>query len=192
MRERVSATGIVRARDLAREGVPSTTLTRLVAAGDVARIGRGLYAAPDAPITEHHDLARVALRVPHGIVCLLSALSFHHLGTQIPADVWLAIPRTARKPKLDHPPLWIVRCSGERLHAGVETHVIEGVPVRITSAARTVADCFRYRNKLGMEVPIEALRDYIHDRVDTIPALDEAARVARVGTVITPYMEALL
>lgn len=185
-------TGIVRARDLAREGVPSTTLTRMVATGQVARVGRGLYAAPDAPVTEHHDLARVAARVPHGIVCLLSALLFHDIGTQLPPCVWLAIPRTARKPRLDHPPLHIVRCSGERLHAGVETHWREGVPVRVTSAARTVADCFRYRNKIGIDVAVEALRDYIERRIAPIPELDEAAEVARVGAVITPYMEALL
>lgn len=183
--------GILRSRDLAPRGIPRVTLTRLERAGRLERVGRGVYKLPGADVSEHHALAEVCRRVPHGIVCLLSALRFHGLTTQEPFEVWLAIDRKARYPKLDHPPLRVVRFGGRTLTEGVDRHDIEGVTVRLTSPARTVADCFRYRNKIGVDVAVEALRDYRRTRSGTMDELWEAAEVGRVTTVIRPYLEAL-
>ena len=183
--------GVLRARDLADAGIPRMTLTRLVRCGRIVRFGRGLYSLPDADVTEHHSLAAACKRVPHGVVCLLSALRFHELTTQQPFEVWLAIGRKARKPRLDSTSLRIVRFSERALTEGVETREVEGVTVRITSPARTVADCFRYRNKIGLDVAIEALRDYRNARKWSIDDLWHAAAIARASTVIRPYLEAL-
>jgi predicted transcriptional regulator of viral defense system len=182
--------GVVRAKDLVARGVPRITLTRLVRAGDLERVGRGLYRLPGADIAEHHGLVEASRRIPHGVVCLLSALRFHELTTQQPFEVWMAIDRKARRPRVDYPPIRIVRFNDRALIEGVEEHEIEGVPVPITSPARTVADCFKYRNKIGLDVAIEALRDYRRQRRGTVDELWEAAEVARVRTVIRPYLEA--
>lgn len=189
--ELMNKRGILRAKDLASRGLPRITLTRLVREGRVHRISRGLYTLPDADVSEHHALAQTCRQVPHGVVCLLSALRFHGLTTQEPFEVWLAIDRKARKPRIDYPPARIVRFAEEMLTRGVEKHEVEGVPVSVTSPARTVADCFRYRNKIGLDVAIEALRDYRRLRRGTMDDLWEAAKVARARTVIQPYLEAL-
>lgn len=183
--------GILRSRDLVSQGIPRVTLTRLKRAGLIERIGRGLYALPDSDVSERHALAEACKRVPHGIVCLLSALRFHGLTSQEPFEVWLAIERKARKPKVEYPPLRIVRFAGKALTEGVEQHDVEGVTVRVTSPARTVADCFRYRSKIGVDVAVEALRDYRLMRKGTVDELWREAEVRRVKTVIRPYLEAL-
>jgi predicted transcriptional regulator of viral defense system len=183
--------GLVRPRDLVSRGIPRVTLTRLVRAGQLERIGRGLYALPSRDVTEHQGLAETAKRVPRGVVCLLSALRFHGLTTQEPFEVWLAIDRKARRPQQDHPPLRIVRFNLRALVDGVEEHELEGVKVRVTSPARTVADCFRYRAKIGLDVAIEALRDYRQSARGSIDDLWAAAEVARVRSVLRPYLEAL-
>ncbi|MGE3482548.1 MAG: AbiEi antitoxin N-terminal domain-containing protein, partial [Gammaproteobacteria bacterium] len=151
--------GLIRPRDLTERGLPTVALTRLVRQGRLQRVGRGLYALPDRPVSEHNALAEVARKHPQAIVCLLSALRFHDLTTQSPFEVWLAIPNKARAPKMDYPPLRIVRFSGAALTDGVEEHAIDGVPVRVTSVARTVADCFKFRNKIGLDVALEALQE---------------------------------
>ena len=189
--ELASRKGILRARELTSEGIPRVALTRLVRAGRLVRVGRGLYSLIGADVTEHHGLAEAQKRVPHGIICLLSALRFHEMTTQAPFEVWLAIDRGKRKPRVDHPPLRVVRFSGEALTRGVRSHDIEGVSVNVTSPARTVADCFLYRSKVGLEVAIEALRDYRRLRKGTIDEIWAAARFRRVRTVIRPYLEAL-
>jgi len=183
--------GLLRARDLVAKGIPRVTLTRLVHAGRIARVGRGLYSLPGADVSEHHALAAASRRVPRGVVCLLSALRFHGLTTQQPFEVWMAVDRKARRPAVDHPPLRIVRFSGAALTDGVETHELEGVTVRVTDPARTVADCFRYRNKIGIDVAIEALRDYRRQRAGSLDALVRAAQARRVAEVIRPYLEVL-
>jgi predicted transcriptional regulator of viral defense system len=155
------------------------------------RVGRGLYVPVGARITEHHTLAEAVKRVSGGVVCLLSALGFHRLTTQSPHQVWLAIDVKARKPKTDWPPLRIVRFSGAARTFGVESHLIEGVEVGITSRAKTVADCFKYRNKIGVDVAVEALREYLGRRGRSMDELQHAADVCRVGRVIRPYIEAL-
>jgi predicted transcriptional regulator of viral defense system len=142
-------------------------------------------------VSEHSALAEVARRHPRAVVCLLSALRFHELTTQAPFEVWLAIPNKARAPRLDYPPLRIVRFSERALIEGIEEHRIDGVPVRITNLARTVADCFKYRNKIGLDVALEALRESWKARRVTMDALWRYAQVCRVANVMRPYLEGL-
>lgn len=182
--------GVLRTRDLEAQGVSRVAISRLVHEGAIERVGRGLYSLPKAKVTEHHTLVEASVRVPAGLVCLLSALQFHKLSTQSPHEVWLAIDVKARKPTADWPPLRIVRFSGAALTHGVEAHVIEGATVRVTSSAKTVADCFKYRNKIGLDVAIEALTEYRRKR-GSVDALMESAAVDRVATVMRPYVEAV-
>jgi predicted transcriptional regulator of viral defense system len=182
----------VTARDFAAAGIHRQVFTRLVASGHLERVSRGVYRLPDRSITEHHGLAVVAAAVPHGTITLLSALQFHQIGTQLPSQVWIALDRRARRPALKYPPLRIVRYSGAALTEGIETHRIEGQAVRIYSAAKTIADCFKYRNKIGLEVALEALREGWRARRFTLNELDRYARVCRVRRVMRPYIEALV
>jgi len=184
--------GVLRPRDLARHGIAREYLARLSRAGLLERSGRGLYVLPDAELTEHHSLVEGAKRIPAGIVCLLSALRFHELTTQAPFEVWLALPPAARRPRPGTPPLRIVRFSGRALTEGVEAHVIEGVRVRVYNPAKTVADCFKYRNKIGLDVALEALRETWRERRATMDELWHFAEVCRVATVMRPYLESLI
>jgi predicted transcriptional regulator of viral defense system len=159
--------------------------------GRLQRVARGLYALPDRPVSEHNALAEVARKHPNAIVCLLSALRLHDLTTQSPFEIWLAIPNKARAPKMDYLPIRIVRFSGEALTVGVEDHVIDGVPVRVTSVARTVADCFKFRNKIGLDVALEALQEAWHAERVSMDELWRYAMLCRVTNVIRPYMESL-
>lgn len=183
--------GVVRPRDAETKGISRPRLGRMTRKGELERVGRGLYVPANTAITEHHTLVEAAARVPHGTVCLLSALRFHELGTQSPHEVWLAVDRKARKPTVDWPPLRIVRFSGDALTFGLETHVLEGIPVRITTREKTVADCFKYRNKVGLDVALEALREYLRSRKRSVDELVRAARVCRVSRVMQPYLEAM-
>jgi predicted transcriptional regulator of viral defense system len=180
------------ARDFAAAGIHRQVLTRLVAAGYLERVSRGVYRLPNRSITEHHSLAVVAAVVPRGTITLLSALQFHQIGTQVPSQVWIALDRRARRPALKYPPLRIVRYSGAALTEGIETHRVEGQVVRIYSAAKTIADCFKYRNKIGLDVALEALREGWRVRRFTLNELDRYARVCRVQRVMQPYIEALV
>lgn len=181
----------VTAREVAAAGIHRQILTRLVAAGEIERIARGIYRLPGQSITESHGLSVASAAVPHGVVCLLSALQFHGIGTQLPSEVWIAIDRRARRPGLQYPPLRIVRSSGAALTEGVESHRIEGRPVRIYGVAKTLADCFKYRNKIGLDVGLEALREAWRARRFTMDELDRYARICRVQRVMRPYLEAL-
>ena len=187
----VREAGLVRPRDLESAGVPGGSLAQLAQRGLLDRLGRGLYALPGAAPSEHRSLAEVSKRTPRGVVCLLSALRFHGLTTQAPAEVWLAIGPKDRAPRPEGVRLRIVRVSGEARDAGVETHVVEGVPVRVYGAAKTMADCFKFRNKIGTDIAVEALRDCLEQRRCTADELFEYARVCRVSRVMRPYMEAL-
>lgn len=150
-----------------------------------------MYYLPDAELTEHRSLAEAAKRVPKGVICLLSALRFHELTTQSPFQVWIAIDRKAHRPASDGLSLRVVRFSGEPLTAGVEGHQIEGVTVKVYSAAKTVADCFKYRQKIGLDVALEALRDYRRGRRGPADELWRYAKICRVANIMRPYMEAL-
>ena len=183
--------GLIRPRDLDERGLPSVALTRLVRQGLLTRVGRGLYSRPDRVVSEHGTLAEVARKHPQGIVCLLSALRVHDLTTQSPFEVWVAIPNKARAPKMDYPPLRVVRFSGAALIEGVEEHVIDGVPVRVTNVARTVADCFKFRNKIGLDVALEALQEAWRAKRVGMDELWRFAALCRVANVMRPYMESL-
>jgi predicted transcriptional regulator of viral defense system len=183
--------GVLRPRDLAAEGIPREYLRRLLAEGLLDRPGRGIYVAAGQKPTPNHSLAEACKRVPHAVVCLLSALQFHELTTQAPFEVWLAIGEKARLPKVDYPPLRIVRFSGPALEDGITAHRIEGVTVNGYSPAKTVADCFKYRNKIGLDVALEALRDCWRKRRATMDQLWQAAKICRVANVMRPYLESL-
>jgi predicted transcriptional regulator of viral defense system len=188
--EIVEQEGVLRPRDLDAHGIPRIYLSRLCERGFLQRTGRGLYVLPNADVSEHHTLAEACKRVPHGVVCLLSALRFHGLTTQSPHEVWLAIGSKAWRPQVDYPPLRFVRFSARTLEAGVEEHSIEGVLVRVYNPAKTVADCFKYRNKIGVDVALEALRDCRRQKRCTNDELWHYAKLCRVANVMRPYMEA--
>ena len=174
-----------------RLGFTHYQLQRMVAEGEIERVGQGLYRLADAEATETETIAMVVSAVPHAIVCLLSALRVHEIGTQSPRQVWLAIDRKARKPTRLPAKVTIVRFSGQMLTYGVITQPMQGVSVRLTNPARTVVDCFRYRNKVGLDVAIEALRDAVRSRKVTVSEIDRAAEVCRISSVIGPYLAAL-
>jgi predicted transcriptional regulator of viral defense system len=180
---------IVRPRDVERLGVPREYLLRLHRAGELERIGRGLYRLPNSPVTERHNFAQVASRVPHAVICLLSALVFHNIGTQNPFELWIAVPRGSRHPKLDAPRLRVTTLSGTAYSKGIEEHVIEGVTVRIYGVAKTVVDCFRFRNKIGLDVALEALRESIRSKKTTINEINRFAKLLRLERVMRPYLE---
>ncbi len=183
--------GLVRSRDLVSQGIQRVSLTRAVRRGQLERVGRGLYGLPGRKVSVYGSFAEVALRAPKGVVCLLSALRFHGLTTQAPFEVWLAIENKAIAPRLDYPPLRIVRFSGAALTEGVEEHVVDGVSVRITGVAKTVTDCFKYRNKIGLDVALEALRAAWREKRVTSDDLWRYAKVCRVANVMRPYLESL-
>jgi predicted transcriptional regulator of viral defense system len=183
--------GLVRLRDATARGIHPEYLRRLASKGELARVGRGLYALPNAEITEHHSLAEVAARVPQGVVCLLTALRFHGLGSQNPKKLWLAIDRKAALPRLKYPPVRIVRFAKPALTQGIEEHRLEGVLVRLTAPARTVVDCFKYRNKIGLDVALEALRAYRRRKDFKLDDMWKYATLQRVARVMKPYLEAI-
>src|SRR5438067_7946859 len=183
--------GVLRPRDLDAHKIPRQYLRLASEEGLITRVGRGLYVAASAHATTHHSLAMAAKRIPKGVICLLSALRFHDLTTQAPFEVWIAIDRKARRPSADHPPLRIVRFSKSSIQHAVRTHKIERVSVQIFSPAKTVADCFKYRNKIGLDIAIEALRECRRKRRATSDELWQAAKVCRVANVMRPYLESL-
>lgn len=183
--------GIVRPRDLEAHGVTRAQLSRLVRAGLVRRLARGIYIAASHQPTAVHTLAQVAKRVPEGVFCLLTALRYHELTTQSPAEVWIALPEKARRPRLDTPRLQVARFSGAALTEGVEEHRVEGVIIRVYSAAKTVADCFKYRNKVGVDVAVEALRDFSRNHRGQATELARFAKICRVRRVMQPYLDAI-
>ncbi|MDP4078930.1 type IV toxin-antitoxin system AbiEi family antitoxin domain-containing protein [Acidovorax sp. A1169] len=183
---------LLRARDLADHGLATVALSRLVAAGKLERVARGVYSLPGRRLGEHRSLAEVALRVPQGVVCLLSALRVHGIGTQAPFEVWIALPRNSPTPRLDQPALRAIRMSGPALSEGIEVMQIDGVRVPVFNAAKTVADCFKFRNKIGLDVALEALRDAWARRLVTVDALGHYAAVNRVANVMRPYLESAI
>ena len=187
----VKHTGVLRPRDLRQHHIPRQYLLRLQRRGQLQKVGRGLYIASETHLTEHHSLVEACKRVPRGIICLLSALRFHGLTTQAPSEVWMAIDDKAWRPKVGNPRLRVVRFSGEALASGIEDHIIEKVRVRVYGPAKTVADCFKYRNKIGLDVALEALRDCWRHRRATMDELWKYAKVCRVANVMRPYLESI-
>lgn len=183
--------GTARSRELVAAGISRSELSRRVAAGQLLRVARGLYAMPDYQGGEHSALVAVAKRAPGVVFCLLTALRIHDLTTQAPFEVWIAIGNKGHPPRLDYPPLRTVRFSEAALAAGVETRQVDGAEVRVTSVAKTVADCFKFRNKIGLDVALEALREARRTRKASADELWRYAKINRVTNVMRPYLEAV-
>jgi predicted transcriptional regulator of viral defense system len=184
--------GILRTKDALHEGIHPRTLYALRDDGSIERLSRGLYRLTNAVPLGNPDLVAVALRAQEGVICLISALAFHELTTQIPHEVYLAIARGAEPPRIDYPPVRTFWFSGVSYSEGIETHQLDGVPVRIYNREKTIADCFRYRNKIGLDTCLESLRYYKQQRRINTDALLRYARVRGVTRVLTPYLEAIL
>lgn len=187
----LTARGMARLAELREAGVTAATMSRMERDGEVLRLARGLYQLPDAPLDAHHSLAEAAKRVPKGVVCLVSALAFHGLTDQLPSQIWLAIGQKDWSPKPDGTPIRVVRFTENLLSAGVETHLVEGVSVKVFGVAKTIADCFRYRNKIGLSVAIQGLQEALRQRKATPDAIARHAGRGAVATVIWPYLVAL-
>jgi len=186
--------GLITDGEVRAMGIHPQTLKRLVESGKLERVARGRYRLPDPDyeLTEHHGLVLASAAAPTGVICLLSALQFHVIGTQLPRQVWMALDRGVRKPAIEYPPLRVVRFSGEALAAGVEKHTLEGQTVRVYNVAKTLADCFKYRNKIGLDVALEALNDAWRDRRFQMNEVERYARICRVRNVMRPYLEAIV
>ena len=182
---------LLRPSDLAELGIPRVYLTRLAASGKLARAGRGLYRLAETTLSENEGLAIVAVRAPQVVFCLLTALQFHGLTMQLPRQVWIALPQGSHAPKMDHPPLKLIQYSGDAFTQGIETHRIDHVEIRVYSAAKTVADCFKHRNKIGLDVALEALKDARSQRKASADDLWRYAKICRVANVMRPYLEAV-
>jgi predicted transcriptional regulator of viral defense system len=187
----VQQMGVVRPKDLALQGIAPVYLQRLCQRGVLTQAARGVYTSVEHKPTAHHTLAAACKRVPQGVICLLTALRFHDIGTQNPPDVWVAVDRKAKRPSAAGLPIRVVRFSGAALKEGVAERTIEGVKVRVTNPAKTVADCFKYRNKVGLDVALEALREGWRSRKTTANDLWRYAKICRVSNVMRPYLESL-
>ena len=190
--ELVRQRGIVRGTELDRLGVHRMYLKRLVDRGLLVQRSRGIYEAAKPRLSEHDSVIEVAVRVPRATLCLLTALRLHQLTTQNPFEVWIMIDRKARKPSMTYPPIRVVRASGFALSRGVKAMRIDGVEINVTTVAKTVADCFKYRSTVGVDVAIEALRDAWRQKKVTVEAIIAAAKIDRVATVMRPYLESLV
>lgn len=183
--------GMLRTRDAIRLGVHPRTLYAMRDAGELQQVRRGYFRLADLPELGNPDLVAAALAVPKGVICLISALSYHGIGTQIPRVVDVAVHKDTKRPRVNYPPICIFWFTGDALTAGVQTHELDGVPVRIYSPAKTVADCFKFRNRIGLDVALEALREVRRSRLATVDDLFQMAKVCRVTNVMRPYLEAM-
>ena len=183
--------GLLRASDLDAIGAPRIVLTRLTAAGLLEKLGRGLYRLPSYPSSEHEGLATVATKAPQAVFCLLSALQFHELTTQLPRQIWISMPRGSHVPRMDYPPVKMVQMPGEVYTAGIERHMRDGVELPVYDVAKTVVDCFKHRKKVGLDVALEALREVRAQRKASVDDVWRYAKVCRATNVIRPYLEAM-
>ena len=186
-----SQKGLLRASDLDAISAPRVVLTRLTTAGVLERVGRGLYRLPSHSGSEHEGLATIATKVPQAVFCLLTALQFHELTTQLPRQIWIAMPRGSHVPRIDYPPVKMVQMTGDVYSEGVETVERDGVALRVYGVAKTVADCFKHRNKIGLDVALEALKDVRAKRKASADDLWRYAKICRVTNVMRPYLEAV-
>lgn len=186
----VKQQGMIRVRDALAQGIHPEYLRRLCDKGMLVKLSRGIYIPADQEISQHIGLAQVAKRVPQGVICLLSALQFHEIGTQSPFEIWIAISPREAKPRIVYPPVRVVRFSSQSLTEGVEEHQVEGVTIKVYNQAKTIADCFKYRNKTGLDVALEALKDCRQRKLCTTEQLWKYAKICRVSNVMKPYLEA--
>ena len=184
--------GILRTAQALRAGIHPGTLYAMRDSGTLEAISRGVYRLANSPPLGNPDLVTVATRVPGGVICLISALAFYELTTQIPHEVHVALPRGAEEPRLDHPPIKTYRFTGEAFTEGVEAHELDGVSVRIYSPEKTLADCFKFRNQVGLDTVMEAVRFYRERRSIKVDDLMRYAGICRVKKIIRPYLEAIL
>ena len=187
----VGQKGLLRASDLDAIDAPRIVLTRLTAAGLLERVGRGLYRLPDYQGSEHESLVTVATKVPQAVFCLLTALQFHGLTTQLPRQIWIAMPRGSHPPRFDYPPIKMVQFTGEAYTAGIEELERDGIKLRVYGVAKTVADCFKHRNKIGLDVALEALKDARARNKASVDDIWRKAQVCRVANVMRPYLESI-
>ncbi len=185
-------TGTFRTGEAIKAGIHPRTLYAMRDQGVVERLGRGMYRFADMPSMENPDLATVAMKIPKGVICLISALSWHEMTTEIPHEIYLALPRGAEPPRLDYPPLRIFWFSGPAFEEGIEQHDVDGIPMKVYSPEKTLADCFKYRNKIGLDVALEALKFYRQRKRFKADTLVHFARICRVEKVMRPYLEATL
>jgi len=183
--------GLLRPSDLAALGIPRVYLTRLTAGGKLAKTGRGLYQLAETPLSESESLAIVAARAPQAVFCLLTALQFHELTTQLPRQVWIALPQGSHAPRMEYPPIKLIQYTGDAFTQGIETHRSDQVDIRVYSVAKTVADCFKHRNKIGLDVALEALKDARSQKKASADDLWRYAKICRVANVMRPYLEAV-
>ena len=183
---------VLRAADVRQQGWQSQLLLSLHQAGKLQRVARGLYSLPDAELTDHQGALEVCQRVPRAVLCLLSALQLHEIGTQMPNEVWIALPEGTQAPALGYPTLRITRLRGAAYSEGIETIISQGVPIRVYSVAKTATDCFKFRNKIGLDVALEALKDAWRKRRITMVQVKHFARINRVEKVMQPCLEALV
>jgi predicted transcriptional regulator of viral defense system len=182
---------VIRPRDLTEQVIPHNYLGRLVRAGKLEKVGRGIYSSPEVPATEHRTLLEVCEKVPQAVICLASALLFHELTTENPFEVWTALQPGVWTPRSGYPPIRTVRFSGESFTFGIEKHSVEGGKIRVYTPAKTVADCFKFRSKVGTELAIQALRECLREKKASMDDLWKAAKVCRVANIMRPYMESL-
>ena len=182
----------MRASQAQKAGIDLKTLQEMVDEGILKREGRGIYRLSDLPPLSNPDLVQIAIRVPNCVICLISALSFHALTTQTPYKIYIAIHRNSYRPRIDYPPIDVVRLGKKSYSSGIEKHIIDGVDVNIYSKEKTIADCFKFRNKIGQDIALEALKDYLGESTRDIEKLLHYARIDRVENVIKPYIEALV
>ena len=183
---------LLSAADVRAHGCSPQLLIKLHQSGKLQRVTRGVYSLPDSELTEHQSLVEVCLRVPKAVICLLSALQFHEIGTQIPHEVWIALPEATQTPALDFPPLRIARLRGAAYADGIETVIEHGSPIRVYSLAKTIADGFKFRHKIGLDVALEALKEAWRQRELNIDQVMHFAKVNRVAKVMQPYLEAVV
>jgi len=188
----LSRGGIFRAREAMKAGVHPRTLYAMRDEGLIERLGRGVYRVAGMSALGNPDLAIVAMKIPKGVICLISALSYHEMTTEIPHQIYLALPRGSEPPRLDYPPLRIFWFLGPAFEEGIEHRDIEGIPIKVYSPEKTIADCFKYRNKFGLDVALEALKFYRQSKPLKVDELMRYAKVCRVGKIMRPYVEALL
>jgi predicted transcriptional regulator of viral defense system len=186
-----SQQGLLRASQLRALGIGRVVLTRLTASGQLERVGRGVYRLSDAQGAEHESLATIAVKVPQAVFCLLTALQIHELTTQLPRQVWIAMPQGSHTPKMDYPPVKMVQFSGEAYAQGIEVVRVEQIELRVYGVAKTIADCFKHRSKVGLDVAIEALREALAANKTNANDLWRFAKICRVANVMRPYLETL-
>ena len=185
-------TTTIRASDLKEKAIPRSVLARMISTGLLEKVSHGLYRLTNTQMSEKEEMVNIALRVPQAVFCLFTALQFHELTTQLPREIWIAMPQGSHKPKIDYPPIQIIRPTKKIYGEGIDIVIVDQVPIKIYNPAKTVVDCFKYRNKIGMDVALEALKDALHQKKVTSDELYYFAKIERVQKIILPYMEAIL